>query len=361
MAKRRAKGEGSIFKENTGYWCAEITMPDGKKKRKRSKKQHIVRKWLHDQQSAIQTNLLLKDERMTVAKYLDHFIDNVAAHTLARSTIRSYKYLIRDHIKPEIGQIKLVNLRPNHLQDLYSAKLNAGLSPRTVQYIHSVIRLSLNQALKSGLLYRNPTDGVTPPRPRRQVPKTLSAEQAKLFLVSINDHRWYPIYVLALMTGMRKGEILGLHWEDIDLEKGTANIKHTLVTVQGKSFLSQPKSDNARRAITLSNTVIKVLKQQQLYSKNEGLVFTTSTVRPVSQRNLTRHFHLALAKLGIQRIRFHDLRHTAATLLLKANVHPKIVQDMLGHSSVVLTLDTYSHVIPGMQDEAAEEMDRIFS
>ncbi len=198
-------------------------------------------------------------------------------------------------------------------------------------------------------------------RPKRHPPQTLSAEQAKLFLKSIEEHRWYPIYVLAILTGMRKGEILGLHWEDIDLKNGAANIKHTLVTVQGRSFLSQPKSENARRTITLPNTVIEVLQEKKLASGNEGLVFTTSTGRPVSQRNLTRHFHSALENLGLPRIRFHDLRHTAATLLLKANVHPKVVQDMLGHSSVVLTLDTYSHVIPGMQDEAAEEMDKIFS
>lgn len=361
MAKRRSKGEGSIFKEkSTDFWCAELTLPDGKRKRKRSKKQHVVREWLHEQQSAIQTNLLLKDERITLAQYLDRFIDDVAAHTLAPSTLRSYRYLIRDHIKPEIGSIKLVNLRPDHLQTLYSAKLRAGLSPRTVQYIHSVIRRSLNQAVKWSLIYRNPTDAVTPPRPKKQAPKTLSAEQAKFFLESIKDHRWYPIYVLAIMTGMRKGEILGLHWEDVDLEQGTANIKTTLVTVQGRSFLSQPKSKNARRTITLPDTVIGVLKEQQLASGNEGLVFTTSTGRPVSQRNLTRHFHLALERLGLPRIRFHDLRHTAATLLLQGNVHPKVVQDMLGHSTVVLTLDTYSHVIPGMQDEAAEEMDKIF-
>lgn len=133
MARRRAKGEGSIFIENTGYWCAEITRPDGKKKRKRSRKQHLVREWLLEQQYAIQTNLHLKDDRLTVSQYHDRFIDDAAAHTVAPSTLRSYSYLIRDHIKPEIGRIKLVNLGPDHLQSLYSVKLNAGLSPRTVQ------------------------------------------------------------------------------------------------------------------------------------------------------------------------------------------------------------------------------------
>ncbi len=188
----------------------------------------------------------------------------------------------------------------------------------------------------------------------------LISRTSQNLLESINDHRWYSIYVLAIMTGLRKGKILGLHWEDVDIEQGSANIKHTLVSVQGRSFLSQPKSDNARRTIILPNTVIKVLKEQQLDSGTEGLVFTTSTGRPVSQRNLTRHFHSALDKLGFPRIRFHDLRHTAATLLLKVNVHSKIVQEMLGHASIMLTLDTYSHILPDIQNEAAEKMDGLF-
>jgi len=164
------------------------------------------------------------------------------------------------------------------------------------------------------------------------------------------------------MTGMRKGEILGLHWEDVNLENNVISIKHTLVSIQGRSMMEQPKSDAARRTIALPEMVSEVLKEYQLETgKDEGLVFTTSTDRPISQRNLTRHFHAALANAGLKKIRFHDLRHTAATLLLQAKVHPKVVQEMLGHSTIVLTLDTYSHVIPGIQEEAASEMDRILS
>jgi len=155
---------------------------------------------------------------------------------------------------------------------------------------------------------------------------------------------------------MRKGEILGLQWEDVDLEHGVINVQRTLVDIQGNVMLGEPKSATAKRSISLSDKASEVLRQRQL---DEGFVFTTSTGRPISQRNLTRHFHGSLEKAGLKRMRFHDLRHTAATLLLQANIHPKIVQEMLGHSTIVLTLDTYSHVIPGLQDEAASEMDRI--
>jgi len=341
MAKRRAKGEGSIFREKTtGYWVAEITLPNGKKRRKRSKQQKVVKEWLLDQRKAVVDNIFLNDERITVADYLDRFMSEVAAHTLAPSTIRSYSYLIRDHIQPEIGRVRLIDLRPEQLQSLYSLKLNAGLSKRTVQYIHAILRRSLNKALRSGLIIRNSTDAVTPPRPVKKPPQTLSADEVNVFLKSVEDHHWYPIYLLAITTGMRKGEILGLQWEDVDL----------------KVMLGEPKSATAKRNISWSVKAIEALRQRKL---DEGFVFTTSTGRPISQRNLTRHFHASLEKAGLKRMRFHDLRHTAATLLLQANVHPKIVQEMLGHSTIVLTLDTYSHVIPGLQDGAASEMDRI--
>jgi len=356
VAKRRAKGEGTIFKEKSGNWRADVTLPNGKRKSKRSKSQQVVKDWLLEQRKAQKDNLLLKDEKITVGEYLDRYLADVAAHTLKPSTLHSYNYLIRDHIKPNIGHIRLTNLRPDHLQALYSAKLNSGLSKRTVQYIHAVIRKSLNQAVKWGLLYRNPANAAIAPQPKRKPPQTLSADQVKLFLGAVEGHRLYSLYVLAITTGMRKGELLGLYWEDVDLDKRTISIHRTLVDIRGTMHVGQPKSDSAYRTIILSETVCEILKPQQ----EEGLVFTSTAGTFLSQRNVTRHFHSVLDRLGLPRMRFHDLRHTAATLLLEDNVHPKVVQDMLGHSSITLTLDTYSHVIPGHHDEAAKSMERFF-
>lgn len=357
MATRRAKGEGSIFKETTGFWCAKIILPDGTEKRKRSKSQKIVREWLQEQRQAIQTNLLPRDETTRFGEYLNRFVGTVVVNTLAPSTIRSYRYLIRDHIKPELGQLRLAELSPQHLQNLYSSKLDSGLSKRTVQYIHAIIRRSLNQAVRWGLIFRNPTDAVSPPRPKRIPPKTLSADQAKLFLESVKDHPYYAMYLLAITTGMRKGEILGLQWEDVDIEGKSISVRHALIDVQGAIHLGQPKSDTAKRTIALPATVCLALKKIE---ESRGYVFKTANENPISQRNLTRHFHKALEKAGLPRTSFHTLRHTAASILLQANVHPKIVQEMLGHSTITLTLDTYSHVIPGHHEEAAEEMEKIF-
>ena len=362
MAKRRAKGEGSIYKEEySDCWVAQITLPNGQRKKKRSKRQQVVREWLHEQHTAVQANLLLKDERLSLGEYLGRFMDDVASHSLAPSTIRSYNYLIKNHIVPEIGQIKLVSLRPDHLQSLYSKKLKEGLSKRTVQYIHAVIRRALNQAVKWGLLYRNPTNAVTPPRPRRKPHQTLSVEQAKAFLKAVEDHTYFPLYFLAISCGLRKGELLGLQWPSVELERGKIRVRHTLVDIQGNTHLGQPKSDAANRTITIPKSVIKALKQHQIKTGAlEGYVFTTSTGHPISPRNLTRHFHSVLKKIGLPRIPFHSLRHTFATILLQSNVHPRLVQEMLGHSTIVLTLDTYSHVIPDHHEEAANEMDEIF-
>jgi integrase len=361
VAKRRAKGEGSIYRENSGDWIAQITLPGGERKRKRSKSQQVVRDWLLEQRKAIQKNLIVRNERITVAEHLDRFMEVVAAHSLRPSTLRSYNYLIRDHIKPEIGHIRLIALGPDHLQTLYSKKIKAGLSNRTVQYIHAVIRRALNQAVKWGLIYRNPTDAVTAPKVQKKPPQTLSEDQVKEFLASVEEHSLYPLYELAITTGMRKGELLGLQWKDVDLKQGRINVTRTLVTIQGRTHLAEPKSERAKRTITLPEYAASALREHQLATdRDDGFVFTSSVGTPISQRNLTRHFHSALSKLGLPRLRFHDLRHTAATLLLKDNVHPKIVQEKLGHSTITLTLDTYSHVIPGVQDEAAKSMDKLF-
>jgi integrase len=211
-------------------------------------------------------------------------------------------------------------------------------------------------------MYRNPTDAVTAPRPKKQALVTLSAEQARLFLRSVSAHPLYPLYVLALTTGMRKGELLGLSWENCDLENGSLSVVNTLVTIQGQQSIGTPKSSSAKRKIKLTEFAVEALKQHQLQAKNlDGLVFITSAGTPYSQRNLTRHFHNALEKAGLPRIRFHDLRHTAATLMLQLDVHPKVVQEILGHSTIVLTLDTYSHTIPSMQGEAVDKMDEVFA
>jgi integrase len=363
VAKRRAKGEGTIYySETQELWVAQITLPNGRRKSKYSKTQKVVRDWLLEKRKSLKDGLLVESENITVEQFFDRFMNDVAAHTLRTRTIESYTYLINKHIKPEIGPIKLAKLCPDHLQNLYSQKLDEGLSERTVHYIHAVIRRILNQAVKWGLIVRSVTDLVEPPKPKKRIPKTLSEGQAKKFLETVKDHRWYPLYVLAITTGMRQGELLGLHWEDVDLERSVLHVRHALQVVVGQGLeLTQPKTEKAKRTVALSDFAVEVIHEYEKEVETpQGLMFATSSGKPVSPRNVLRHFHETLEKAGLPRMRFHDLRHTAASLLLKEQVHPKVVQEMLGHSTITLTLDTYSHVIPDIQQEAAEKMDSIF-
>jgi integrase len=361
MAKRRTKGEGSLFySDPEECWVAEISLPDGKRQRKRSKKQQIVKDWLLEQRKAVQENRVLPSQQINFSDFLDRFLSDVASHTLQPKTLSNYEYLIEKHIRPDLGKFKLAQIRPDHLQSLYSKKLDSGLSAKTVKHIHALIRRVLNQALKWDLIYRNPAVAVTSPMVTKHPLETLTEEQAKRLLEVAQDHRWYPIYVLALTTGMRQGELLGLRWEDVNFENKTISVCQTVQSIHGRVRIGQPKTASSRRTIALSSFGLSVLKDYKRETNREGLIFTTSKGTPISPRNLLRHFYKVREKAQLPDIRFHDLRHTAATFLLKENVHPKIVQEMLGHSSIILTLDTYSHIIPDIQKEAANKMDSIF-
>ena len=363
MAKRRARGEGSLyFNEKKKLWVAQINLENGKTKTKYGKTQREVRDWLLQTRSAQKQGLLLEEDHLTLADFLDRYMQDVAAHTLRPKTIESYAYLVRMHIKPALGAYQLSALRPDHLQKLYSLKLSSGLSRRTVQYIHAVLHKTLDQAMKWGLVVRNVADLVDPPTVKRKAPQTLSLEQAKVFLEQSRTSRYYPLYALAIGCGLRIGEVLGLHHEDIDWDSRTLHIRHAVQYLIGQGLLiTEPKTDKAKRPIRMPDFVVDALKTHCAAKKEKtGLLFTTSNHTPYSPRNLVRDFKQQLTRAGLPDIRFHDLRHTTATLLLSQGVHPKIVQEILGHSQISLTLDTYSHVTPSMQKEAAEKMSEMF-
>jgi integrase len=232
-----------------------------------------------------------------------------------------------------------------------------------VNACHQILHKCLKQALKWGLVSRNVTDLVEAPKRRKKTPKTWTAEQVNCFLEAVADHRWYPIYALAVYCGMRQGEILGLHLEDIDFQKGTIYIKHQLTYVNGQGFsITEPKTEKSKRLVTVPSSALNILRNHCIYlDPDQKLAFTTSTGNPISNRNVIRHFKAVINDLGLPDIRFHDLRHTHATLLLAAGIHPKVVQERLGHSQISMTLDTYSHVIPSLQTEASEKFETILS
>jgi integrase len=313
---------------------------------------------LFEQRKAIKEQRALPDDKMTFAQLSDRFLNDVARHTLKPKTFESYEYLLTSHIVPKIGKIKLTNLRPQHIQSLYSEKLDSGLSKKTVHHIHAVTRRVLNQAVKWGLLFQNPTSQVTPPKVDRIRPNVWTVEQAQCFLQSTKDHKWYGIYLIALTTGARRGEILGLTWENIDWDRKTLTIDKTVITVKNRVVISEPKTRYSRRTISAPQTVLDTLYENKGIS---GLIFKTSVGTPIGPNNLIRDFKNETRKAGLPIIRFHDLRHTCATILFQKDVHPKKVQELLGHSSITVTLDRYSHLIQGVDNQIADEMDKVFN
>lgn len=270
---------------------------------------------------------------------------------------------MRRHIKPALGAIRLARLRPDQVQGLYALKLSEGLSPRTVHFIHSVIHRALVHAVRWGLVPRNVSDLVEPPRQRRPEPVVWSLADARRFLKAIEGHRLEPVFILAIATGVRIGEALGLHHQDIDWTESKIHIRHAIQEQKGKGIVVvEPKTKQSRRAIKVPEFAMEVLRDRTDRRDGcQGLLFTTRTGLPISPRNVVRDFHQVLAEAGLPRIRSHDLRHTCATLHLKAGTHLKTVQVLLGHSSIALTGDTYSHVLPEVSDEAAGRLHNLLA
>jgi integrase len=359
MARRRSRNEGSIyFIKKKGLWAGQLTLPDGSRKVKYSKKQGEVKEWLLASRNALRNGLLPNNDQTTVSQFLAVYMDTVGKQTLRPRTQEIQESFVRVHINPVLGNIKLKDLRPDHLQSFYSQKLQSGLSKRTVQLLHVTLRTALKQAVKWGLVTRNVTDFVQAPRPVKKAPAFFTKEQLTKFLETVRGHKWYLIYLFLIYGGFREGEVLGIHVEDCDMVNRVINVRHAIITLKGGVFLTEPNTETSKRAVTLPKVAYEELKKHlDQLNRSQGLIFTTSAGTPIHPRNFIRHFKASLQEAGLPDIRVHDLRHSHASLLLASGVNPKLVQERLGHASITLTLDTYSHVIPSLQEEVAKRLD----
>ena len=291
---------------------------------------------------------------MTVGEYLDKWLLTVR-DTVRERTWKRGEEVVRLHLIPALGKTRLDRLNALQVQALYRSKLESGLAARTVRMVHTTLHKALKQAVRWSLIPRNVAEAVDPPRERNTEVRPLDEGQVKSLLRAARGERFETLYILAVTTGMRSGELLGLQWGDVDLEAGTLQVRRTVFNGR----IEAPKTSKGRRSIRLTQTSVEALRERPRASE---WVFCTRTGRPVSVHNVhNRSWKPLLRKAGLPpETRFHDLRHTCATLLLTKGVHPKIVQEMLGHSSISITLDTYSHVMPNMQGEAARAMHSIF-
>lgn len=367
---KRANGEGSIRKRPDGRWEARISLPNGKRKAFYGKTRTEAYRKLTEALKARQDALPIPLERQTVEKYLKEWLQSVKPSLRPRTWDR-YEQYVRLHAVPHLGHLPLARLFPQHLQALYRDCLETGLSAMTVVHLHTVIHTALEKAARWGLVARNVADLVSPPRPQRKEMQTLSPEQARTFLEAAKGDRLEALYVLALTTGMRQGELLALHWQDVDLEGQTLQVRFTLQRRRSEFVFAEPKTPRSKRQVILTNAAATALRRHRARQVEErlrqgpawedtGLVFANQIGQPLYGVDMTRaRLYPLLRRAGLPGIRFHDLRHTAATLLLGQGMHAKVVADMLGHSAIAITLDLYSHTSPAMHRQAAQAMDAV--
>lgn len=315
--------------------------------------------------------------KMTVGEYLVYWLETYAAHNVRITTLTGYRVCVKHRIIPALGSTPLVKLTVAQLQGFYGRLLTAKradgrpgtLSPRTVRLTHSVLREALQHAVEWGMIVRNVADATKPPRAVRPQVQVWDSEEAGRFLNAAATESHHPLWVVAIMTGLRRGELLALSWSDVDLQAGMLHIRHTLTVTTGIRALTPPKTKSGRRTIPLPPTCLAALREhrsRQLEARLAALswsdrdaVFTASNGEWLDPGNLSRAFTRLVKVAGVKRIRFHDMRHTSATLLLKQGVNPKVVSERLGHANIAITLDTYSHVLPSMQREAADALEAV--
>lgn len=326
----------------------------------------------------LDTGMYMKPGKVTLADYLEQWLKDYCWANLAPRTAEGYQYIVRCHLIPTLGQKPLTQLKPEHLQRMYSDKLSAGrydgkggLSNRTVRYCHVTLHKALKMALRLGLITRNPADAVEPPRLQHHEMQTMNESDIHIFLEFAKDTPYYALFYLALFTGMRRSEILALRWSDIDQLGCQLSVSRTVHQLHnGDIVFRQPKTDKGRRQIALSPSTLQVLREHRTVQERErqalgitlsgdDLVFSQIDGKPLLPDSIS-HAWVRLAKLtGLKGIHFHSARHSHASLLLKQGVHPKIVQERLGHSGIAVTLDLYSHVAPGLQQAAANRFDEV--
>ncbi|CAA9589019.1 MAG: Integrase [uncultured Thermomicrobiales bacterium] len=364
MATRRGNHEGSIYGHKDGF-AGQVTI-EGRRRTFYGKTRREVQGKIRAAVNEGERGIAPSRENLSLEQFLTRWLEEAVRPGVSPRTYASYDYHVRLHFIPALGKRKLRALQPSDLQGLYARLLGQGLAPKTVRNAHIVIHKALEQATGWDLAPRNVADLVRPPRVERREPNTLSAGEVRRLWAAIAGTRWEALLVLAVATGLRQGEMLGLRWGDLDPGRAALQVRRQLH--RDKTY-GTPKA-KSRRRIDLAAPEIRALARHKARQdalrlargaayEDRDLVFCTDLGRPLGWRNVTRAFKRLLGAAGLKDVRFHDLRHTNATLLLEAEVHPKIVQERLGHSTIAVTLDIYSHAIPSLGRGAADRLHEV--
>ena len=379
MAKKRANGEGNIRKRKDGRWEGRFTAghdpATGKQivKSVLGKTQAEVKEKLKKAMDDAQKVNFTKTGKYTVGTWMDEWFENVAKIKVRASSHQTYRGYIDNHIKPNIGNIPIEKLTTMDLQKFYRKLLTKGrierieskdqpkgLSAKTVRNINQVISSAMDLAVAQKIIPANPTNACALPKIEHQEMQTIPAEQLQVFLQEAKASGVYEMYYIELATGLRRGELLGLKWQDIDWKNGVIKVRRQVARVDGQIKEAPLKTKNSYRTVTISQQAIEVLKEQKKKT-NDTYVFPSPNGGPISPDSVNNMLKRVLERAGIPKVRFHDLRHTFATIALQNGVDIKTVSGMLGHFSAGFTLDTYAHVTTAAQKEAAQAMGNVLN
>jgi integrase len=376
--------QGSIRKPRTkgGTWAYRIDLglgADGRRDQRQVagfRTRREAEAALADALYELRRGEFVAPDKTTLADFVEEWLVAVRAE-LAESAWDNYRRLLRGYVLPRLGHVRLVDLTPQRIQATYAELLESGkrngdgLAPKSVQQVHKTLHRALADAVRWRKLAHNPADAVRGPRVERREPTAWSAEQARAFLGAIVEDRLFALYLLALNTGMRRGELAGLRWRDVDLEAGTVTVAQQRTTSGYRVVVTEPKKQS-RRVIPVDSPVVEALRRHRTAQLEErlfigqawvdsGYVFVREDGEPYHPQRLRVMFEQLCAQAGVAPIRLHDLRHTMATIALQAGIHPKVVQERLGHASISITLDLYSHVAPTIQREAAQKLSALLT
>lgn len=357
MARRR----GTILQRARGYYAvASVVDEAGKRHRPRSgpfRTRREAETALGQMMADIDQGSFVTPDRTPIADYLARWLA-ARRHELRPTTAANYAGVVRRYVVPAIGSVAMKDLKPSHIARLYADMRDRGLSARTVRTVHIVLHRALADAVRDGTLVRNVADAVRLPRVEAPEMKTWDAEQLNQFLTATRDHAMHAGFFTAAMTGLRRGELLGVRWADVDLDDATLAVRRTIVVVDGVMVEGEPKTNRSRRVIDLDPVTIDVLRWWKVQQAERLLASgkRTDRVFPWRPEDVSAEFRKAARRAGVPVVRFHDLRHTSATLMLSAGLPVHVVSARLGHTSAVVTWGTYAHVLPGADAAAAETM-----
>ena len=372
MTRRRGNGDGGVYRRaSDGRWTAVLDLGrDGNGTRRRKVFYGVTRREVVDKLTEAQRRLAegepVTDARATVAAYLEHWLTTALVAAEIKATTReSYTYLTRNHLIPSLGQHRLDKLAPSHVDALIVAKRASGLSDSTCRLIYTVLRRALDSAVRDGLVRRNVAAAVPRPRVARREAAVLSPADAQAILTAARGDRLYALYAVAMAVGLRRGEALALRWSDVDLDAGSVRVVRTLSRVGKGLVFTEPKSARSRRTVPLPAALVAELRAHKVRQAAErltagsawedhDLLFPSRFGTPLDPRNALRAFVAVATRAGLEGVGLHTLRHTAASLMIAQGVHPRVIMETLGHSGISITMDTYAHVLPQQQREAAD-------